>query len=40
MLKVKEGTTTIEEAIAGVPPDMEDLAKIKAAETLELALLD
>ena len=40
MLKVKEGITTIEEAIAGVPPDMEDLAKIKAAETLDLALLD
>lgn len=40
MLKVKENITTLEEAIAGVPPDMEDLAKIKAAETLELALLD
>lgn len=40
MLKVKEGITTIEEAIAGVPPDMEDIAKIKAAETLEEALLD
>jgi type IV pilus assembly protein PilB len=40
MLKVKEGVTTIEEAIAGVPPDMEDIAKIKAAATLDEALVD
>jgi len=40
MLKVKEGITTIEEAVANVPPDMEDLEKIKAAPTLEEALLD
>lgn len=40
MLKVREGITTIQEAIAGVPPDMEDIAKIKAAETLDLALFD
>jgi type IV pilus assembly protein PilB len=40
MLKVKEGITTIEEAIAGVPPDMEDIRKIQAAKTLEEALLD
>ncbi|MEX0322842.1 MAG: GspE/PulE family protein [Puniceicoccaceae bacterium] len=40
MLKVKEGITTIEEAIAGVPPDMEDIKKIQAAETLEEALLE
>ncbi len=40
MLKVREGITTIEEAIAGVPPDMENIAKIKAAATLDEALLD
>jgi type IV pilus assembly protein PilB len=40
MLKVKDGTTTIEEAIANVPPDMEDLKSIKAAPTLEQALMD
>jgi len=40
MLKVREGVTTIEEAIANVPPDMEDLKRIKAAPTLEEALLD
>lgn len=40
MLKVKEGITTIEEAIANVPPDMEDIRKIRAASTLEEALLD
>jgi type IV pilus assembly protein PilB len=40
MLKVKEGITTIEEAIANVPPDMEDIRKIQAAPTLEEALLD
>jgi type IV pilus assembly protein PilB len=40
MLKVREGITTIEEAIAGVPPDMEDIKKIQAAKTLEEALLE
>ena len=40
MLKVRDGTTTIEEAIANVPPDMEDLKAIKAAPTLEQALMD
>ncbi|MEX0326368.1 MAG: GspE/PulE family protein [Puniceicoccaceae bacterium] len=40
MLKVKEGITTIEEAISGVPPDMEDIKKIQAAATLEEALID
>ncbi|MEX0332084.1 MAG: GspE/PulE family protein [Puniceicoccaceae bacterium] len=40
MLKVKEGITTIEEAISGVPPDMEDIRKIQAAATLEEALID
>jgi type IV pilus assembly protein PilB len=40
MLKVKEGITTIEEAIANVPPDMEDIRKIQQASTLEEALLD
>jgi type IV pilus assembly protein PilB len=40
MLKVREGITTIEEAIAGVPPDMEDIRKIQAAKTLDEALLD
>lgn len=38
MLKVKEGITTIEEAVANVPPDIEDLRKIQAAETLEEAM--
>ncbi|NDV61327.1 type II/IV secretion system protein [Puniceicoccales bacterium CK1056] len=40
MLKVQDGTTTIEEAIANVPPDMEDLRAIKEAPTLEQALMD
>lgn len=40
MLKVSEGVTTIEEAIASVPPDMEDIRKIQAAKTLEEALVD
>ena len=40
MLKVKEGITTIEEAIANVPPDMEDIRKIQSAPTLEEALVD
>ncbi|MBN1402859.1 MAG: Flp pilus assembly complex ATPase component TadA [Opitutales bacterium] len=39
LLKVKQGTTTLVEAIATVPPDMEDLDKIRAALTLEQALL-
>ena len=40
MLKVKEGITTIEESIANMPPDMEDLRKIKSAATLEQALAE
>ncbi|MGC9450948.1 MAG: GspE/PulE family protein [Oceanipulchritudo sp.] len=40
MLKVQEGITTIEEAIATIPPDMEDIRKIQAAKTLEEALVD
>lgn len=39
MLKVKEGVTTLEEALSNVPADLEDIRKIKAAETLEEALL-
>jgi type IV pilus assembly protein PilB len=38
MLKVKEGTTTIEEAIGNVPPDIEDIVRIQEAPTLEEAL--
>lgn len=40
MLKVMEGVTTIEEAIANVPHDLEDIRKIIAAKTLDEALLD
>ncbi|MFO7725500.1 MAG: hypothetical protein R6V45_08135, partial [Oceanipulchritudo sp.] len=40
MLKVKEGITTIEEAIGNVPPDLEDIRRIQAAETLEEAFMD
>jgi type IV pilus assembly protein PilB len=40
MLKVKEGITTIEEAISNVPPDLEDIRKVQAARTLEEALMD
>ncbi|HSH08817.1 MAG TPA: GspE/PulE family protein [Oceanipulchritudo sp.] len=40
MLKVREGITTIEEAISAVPPDMEDIRKIQAAKTLDEALMD
>ena len=40
MLKVQEGVTTIEEAIAGVPPDLEDLKRIREAATLEELFLD
>lgn len=39
LLKVREGITTIEEAVANVPPDIEDLRRIIDAETLEEALL-
>jgi type IV pilus assembly protein PilB len=38
LLKVKMGITTLVEAMATVPPDMEDLDRIKAAATLEEAL--
>ena len=40
MLKVKEGITTIEEAIGNVPPDLEDIRRIQAAKTLEEAFMD
>jgi type IV pilus assembly protein PilB len=40
MLKVQEGITTIEESIASVPPDMENLQKIMQAKSLEEALAD
>jgi len=40
VLKVLEGTTSLEEAIANVPPDMEDLQHIVNAATLEELLLD
>jgi type IV pilus assembly protein PilB len=40
MLKVREGITTIEEAIANVPPDMEDLKFLREAETLAEILAD
>jgi type IV pilus assembly protein PilB len=40
LLKVLEGVTTIEEAIANVPPDMEDLQHIVNAATLEELLLE
>jgi len=38
LLKVREGTTTIEEALANVPPDLEDLRHIINAATVEEAL--
>jgi type IV pilus assembly protein PilB len=38
LLKVKEGLTTLVEALSTVPPDMEDLDAIKAAATTEEAL--
>lgn len=38
LLKVKEGITTLQESIANVPPDMEDLKKIMASKTMEEAL--
>lgn len=40
LLKVKEGITTIAEAIASVPPDIEDLRRIRNAPTVEEALAD
>lgn len=40
MYKVKDGVTSVDEAIANVPPDLEDLKKVIAAETLEEALAD
>jgi type IV pilus assembly protein PilB len=39
MLKVKEGVTTLSEALSNVPIDMEDIRAIQAAATLEDALL-
>jgi type IV pilus assembly protein PilB len=38
LLKVRQGTTTIVEALSNVPPDLEDLDRIIAAATLEEAL--
>ena len=38
MLKVRDGLTTIEEAIATVPPDREDIHAIETSESLEAAL--
>ncbi len=40
MLKVCDGTTTIQEAIGNVPPDMEDIQKILTAGSLEAALAE
>jgi type IV pilus assembly protein PilB len=40
LLKVKEGLTTMVEALSTVPPDLENLDRIKAAKTLEEALSD
>lgn len=40
MAKVREGITTIQEAIANVPPDLENIRKIISAATLEEALLE
>ncbi len=40
LLKVKDGITTIQEALATIPPDLEDLDKIINSETLELALAE
>lgn len=39
ILKVKDGITTITEALTNIPPDLEDLAKIISAPTMEEALL-
>lgn len=38
MLKVKEGVTTLSEALSNVPADMEDIRAIQAASTLDEAL--
>ena len=38
MLKVRDGLTSIEEAIATIPPDREDIDAILEAESLEIAL--
>lgn len=38
LLKVKAGITTLQEAVANVPPDMEDLKKIVASTSMEEAL--
>ena len=38
MLKVRDGLTTVEEAIATVPPDREDIDAILKSESLEIAL--
>lgn len=40
LLKVQEGTTTMEEAIANVPPDMEDLQHIMSAASVEELLVE
>jgi type IV pilus assembly protein PilB len=40
LLKVKEGISTVEESLANVPPDIEDLRKVMAAATVEEALAD
>ncbi len=39
LLKVKDGITTITEALTNIPPDLEDIAKIISAPTMEEALL-
>lgn len=38
MLKVRDGLSTIEEAVATVPPDREDIDAILKSESLEIAL--
>jgi len=40
LLKVKDGVTTLEEAVANLPADLEDTIKIRNAKTLEEALAD
>ncbi len=39
MLKVRDGITSIQEAVSNIPPDLEDISKILAAGSLEEALL-
>lgn len=39
MLKVKENITTIEEAVANVPPDIENIVEVQKAPNLEEAML-